>query len=184
MSLILVLSETKSFFLNFWVFEDSLPNIDIWYNKVMVDEVLNKVSYSFFFFSVLCFHVYYSMLNSCTTSQEVTQISQEAQKMFEKLEKSTKPVVAAINGSCLGGGLEVTDFFQSHRNAGQLIVGIHQLQTFRPLFCLKKSSWGRVSFFWVIKLLDRFLVLVSWHWASKSEWHVFIYKLRRVELDP
>ena len=109
----------------------------------MVDEVLNKVSYSFifvFFFSVLCFHVYYSMLNSCTTSQEVTQISQEAQKMFEKLEKSTKPVVAAINGSCLGGGLEVTDFFQSHRNTGQLIVGIHQLQTFRPLFCLKKSS--------------------------------------------
>uniref|UniRef100_A0AAA9T3P8 enoyl-CoA hydratase n=3 Tax=Bos TaxID=9903 RepID=A0AAA9T3P8_BOVIN len=48
-----------------------------------------------------------NMLNSCTTSQEVTQISQEAQKMFEKLEKSTKPVVAAINGSCLGGGLEV-----------------------------------------------------------------------------
>nr|NP_776760.1 trifunctional enzyme subunit alpha, mitochondrial precursor [Bos taurus]CAA05878.1 FGF-2 binding protein [Bos taurus] len=48
-----------------------------------------------------------NMLNSCTTSQEVTQISQEAQKMFEKLEKSTKPVVAAINGSCLGGGLEL-----------------------------------------------------------------------------
>uniref|UniRef100_A0AC11ALX2 Hydroxyacyl-CoA dehydrogenase trifunctional multienzyme complex subunit alpha n=1 Tax=Ovis aries TaxID=9940 RepID=A0AC11ALX2_SHEEP len=48
-----------------------------------------------------------NMLNACTTSQEVTQISQEAQKMFEKLEKSTKPVVAAINGSCLGGGLEV-----------------------------------------------------------------------------
>ncbi|XP_043773312.1 trifunctional enzyme subunit alpha, mitochondrial [Cervus elaphus] len=48
-----------------------------------------------------------NMLNACTTSQEVTQISQEAQKMFEKLEKSTKPVVAAINGSCLGGGLEL-----------------------------------------------------------------------------
>uniref|UniRef100_A0A8C0DAT9 enoyl-CoA hydratase n=1 Tax=Balaenoptera musculus TaxID=9771 RepID=A0A8C0DAT9_BALMU len=48
-----------------------------------------------------------NMLTACTTPQEVTQISQEAQKMFEKVEKSTKPIVAAINGSCLGGGLEV-----------------------------------------------------------------------------
>ncbi|KAB0399828.1 hypothetical protein E2I00_013760, partial [Balaenoptera physalus] len=48
-----------------------------------------------------------NMLTACTTPQEVTQISQEAQKMFEKVEKSTKPIVAAINGSCLGGGLEL-----------------------------------------------------------------------------
>lgn len=27
--------------------------------------------------------------------------------MMQKLESSSKPVVAAINGSCLGGGLEV-----------------------------------------------------------------------------
>ena len=29
------------------------------------------------------------------------------QSMMQKLESSKKPVVAAINGSCLGGGLEV-----------------------------------------------------------------------------
>lgn len=48
-----------------------------------------------------------NMLASCTTPQEATRISQEGQKMFEKLEKSPKPVVAAISGSCLGGGLEL-----------------------------------------------------------------------------
>ncbi|XP_075771853.1 trifunctional enzyme subunit alpha, mitochondrial isoform X2 [Pelodiscus sinensis] len=48
-----------------------------------------------------------NMIASCKTPQEVTQLSQDGQKMFERLEKSPKPIVAAINGSCLGGGLEV-----------------------------------------------------------------------------
>ncbi|XP_032722882.1 trifunctional enzyme subunit alpha, mitochondrial [Lontra canadensis] len=48
-----------------------------------------------------------NMLASCKTSEEVTQISQEGQRTFEKLEKSTKPIVAAISGACLGGGLEL-----------------------------------------------------------------------------
>uniref|UniRef100_A0A8C5MA11 Trifunctional enzyme subunit alpha, mitochondrial n=1 Tax=Leptobrachium leishanense TaxID=445787 RepID=A0A8C5MA11_9ANUR len=48
-----------------------------------------------------------NMIEACKSSQEVTALSQEGQKMFDKLEKSPKPIVAAINGSCLGGGLEV-----------------------------------------------------------------------------
>ncbi|NXD30978.1 ECHA enzyme, partial [Spelaeornis formosus] len=48
-----------------------------------------------------------SMLEACKTAQEVTQLSQDGQKMLEKIEHSPKPIVAAISGSCLGGGLEV-----------------------------------------------------------------------------
>uniref|UniRef100_UPI003AABEF1C hydroxyacyl-CoA dehydrogenase trifunctional multienzyme complex subunit alpha b isoform X1 n=1 Tax=Centroberyx gerrardi TaxID=166262 RepID=UPI003AABEF1C len=47
-----------------------------------------------------------NMIQACNSAEEVTQLSQEGQKMFEKIEKSPKPIVAAINGSCLGGGLE------------------------------------------------------------------------------
>lgn len=48
-----------------------------------------------------------SMIEACKSSEEVTYLSQEGQKMLEKIENSSKPFVAAISGSCLGGGLEV-----------------------------------------------------------------------------
>ncbi|XP_035388549.1 trifunctional enzyme subunit alpha, mitochondrial-like [Electrophorus electricus] len=47
-----------------------------------------------------------NMIQACKSTEEVTRLSQEGQKIFEKIEKSPKPIVAAINGSCLGGGLE------------------------------------------------------------------------------
>lgn len=52
-------------------------------------------------------YICYSMIQACKDTEEVARLSQEGQKMFEKIEKSSKPIVAAINGSCLGGGLEV-----------------------------------------------------------------------------
>lgn len=61
------------------------------------------IPYNLFNTTDICF----SMIQSCKDAEEVTKLSQEGQKMFEKIEKSPKPVVAAINGSCLGGGLEV-----------------------------------------------------------------------------
>lgn len=48
-----------------------------------------------------------NMIEECKTAEEVVRLSQDGQKMFEKIEGSAKPIVAAINGSCLGGGLEV-----------------------------------------------------------------------------
>lgn len=46
------------------------------------------------------------MLEACKTVEEASKISHGAQIMFDKMEKSRKPIVAAINGVCLGGGLE------------------------------------------------------------------------------
>lgn len=62
------------------------------------------------------------MLEACKTAQEVTQLSQDGQKMLEKIENSPKPVVAAISGSCLGGGLEVLDNPGAHSRRGELTL--------------------------------------------------------------
>lgn len=47
------------------------------------------------------------MLQACKSSQEVEELSRRGQTLLQELENSKKPVVAAIMGSCLGGGLEV-----------------------------------------------------------------------------
>lgn len=47
------------------------------------------------------------MLEACQTAEEATLISHGAQIMFDRIERSRKPIVAAISGVCLGGGLEL-----------------------------------------------------------------------------
>ncbi|KAI8042973.1 trifunctional enzyme subunit alpha, mitochondrial [Drosophila gunungcola] len=47
------------------------------------------------------------MLEACQTAEEATLISHGAQVMFDRMERSKKPIVAAISGVCLGGGLEL-----------------------------------------------------------------------------
>jgi fatty acid oxidation complex alpha subunit len=47
------------------------------------------------------------MIKSCTSSAQVEAVSREMQSQLAQIEVSTKPVVAAIHGACLGGGLEV-----------------------------------------------------------------------------
>merc|ERR1719154_1059457 len=47
------------------------------------------------------------MLAKCKTAEEATALSKGCQDLLFEGEKSKKPVVAAIQGSCLGGGLEV-----------------------------------------------------------------------------
>jgi 3-hydroxyacyl-CoA dehydrogenase/enoyl-CoA hydratase/3-hydroxybutyryl-CoA epimerase len=48
-----------------------------------------------------------NMIASCQTSEEATAISRQGQVIFQQLFDLNIPVVAAINGACLGGGLEL-----------------------------------------------------------------------------
>ena len=46
------------------------------------------------------------MIEACKTAEEAQRLSKDCQDFLAKVEKSEKPVVAAIMGPCLGGGLE------------------------------------------------------------------------------
>ncbi|MBL4941230.1 MAG: fatty acid oxidation complex subunit alpha FadJ [Colwellia sp.] len=48
-----------------------------------------------------------NMINDCKNKAEVVALSRQGQMIFSQLEQLTVPVVAAINGACLGGGLEL-----------------------------------------------------------------------------
>ncbi|KAG8180766.1 hypothetical protein JTE90_026236 [Oedothorax gibbosus] len=47
------------------------------------------------------------MLEACKTKEEITTLSKAGQDVLSEIERSPKPIVAAISGTCLGGGLEV-----------------------------------------------------------------------------
>ncbi|XP_037977097.2 trifunctional enzyme subunit alpha, mitochondrial [Plutella xylostella] len=46
------------------------------------------------------------MIESCKTKEEVVTLSKSGHEIFRKIETSRKPYIAAVQGSCLGGGLE------------------------------------------------------------------------------
>ncbi|CAK9799130.1 Trifunctional enzyme subunit alpha, mitochondrial [Anthophora quadrimaculata] len=48
-----------------------------------------------------------TMIKDFKTPQDGYKVSSAGQKILDTIEKSQKPIVAAIQGSCLGGGLEV-----------------------------------------------------------------------------
>lgn len=47
------------------------------------------------------------MLEACTSAKEAQELAQQGQQLFQQLSDLPYPVVAAIHGPCLGGGLEL-----------------------------------------------------------------------------
>lgn len=48
-----------------------------------------------------------TMLQRCTTAEQAEALSKDMHAQLLRIEQSKKPVVAAIHGACLGGGLEL-----------------------------------------------------------------------------
>ncbi|MDX7990133.1 fatty acid oxidation complex subunit alpha FadJ [Xenorhabdus littoralis] len=48
-----------------------------------------------------------SMIAGCQTQEEATELAEKGQKLFAQIANYPLPVVAAIHGACLGGGLEL-----------------------------------------------------------------------------
>ncbi|MBD2785880.1 fatty acid oxidation complex subunit alpha FadJ [Xenorhabdus sp. DI] len=48
-----------------------------------------------------------SMIANCQSPQEATELAEKGQKLFAQIADYPLPIVAAIHGACLGGGLEL-----------------------------------------------------------------------------
>ncbi|MGM0481125.1 MAG: fatty acid oxidation complex subunit alpha FadJ [Pseudomonadota bacterium] len=48
-----------------------------------------------------------NMINDCENAADAESLARKGQAMFDRIEQLEVPVVAAINGACLGGGLEL-----------------------------------------------------------------------------
>lgn len=48
-----------------------------------------------------------SMIANCKSKDEASELSRKGHKLFDKLENYPLPIIAAIHGVCLGGGLEL-----------------------------------------------------------------------------
>jgi enoyl-CoA hydratase/carnithine racemase len=51
------------------------------------------------------------MLESIKSRDELYKMSRNGQEIIDQFEQSSKLIVAAIAGTCLGGGFEVSFFF-------------------------------------------------------------------------
>lgn len=51
------------------------------------------------------------------------EMAKNAQRIFRKIEQSKKPVIAAVNGACLGGGLELAMSCHLRVSANEAILG-------------------------------------------------------------
>lgn len=70
------------------------------------------------------------MLSKCKTAEEAEKLARDGQIQFQRLERSKKPIVAAIMGSCLGGGLELAlaCHYRIAVNSPQTVLALPEVQ--------------------------------------------------------
>ncbi|KAG9266545.1 trifunctional enzyme subunit alpha, mitochondrial-like [Astyanax mexicanus] len=73
----------------------------IWYNSAVESAVVISAKPHCFMSGVDV-----DMISACKSKEEATLLSQQWQGMMKRIECSPKPIVAAISGWCLDGGLE------------------------------------------------------------------------------
>lgn len=71
-----------------------------------------------------------NMIESCKTRDEVYNLARSGQNIFQKMEKSSKPIVSAIMGPCLGGGFEVAlaTHYRIAVNNSKTVVGLPEVK--------------------------------------------------------
>jgi enoyl-CoA hydratase/carnithine racemase len=62
------------------------------------------------------------------TVRQGTEFSEKGQHLFNRLERFDKPVIAAINGACLGGGLELAMACHMRVAAAGIALGLPEIK--------------------------------------------------------
>ncbi|MBY5992966.1 fatty acid oxidation complex subunit alpha FadJ [Ferrimonas balearica] len=71
-----------------------------------------------------------AMLDACQSPEDAYQISRGAQQLFDELANLSVPVVAAIHGPCLGGGLELALAcdYRISSDSDKTVLGVPEVQ--------------------------------------------------------
>ena len=91
-----------------------------------------------------------NMINDCETAADTESLARKGQAMFDRIEQLYVPVVAAIHGACLGGGLE-------------LAMACHV----RGVPTVIKRHWGYQRATWLIARFVEYSVYRHWSACSK-----------------
>lgn len=67
------------------------------------------------------------MLQACKNENDGYKISKSGQEILARIENSNKPIVAAVHGSCLGGGLEVRYYLRLSQGKSKLFSYVPEI---------------------------------------------------------
>lgn len=70
------------------------------------------------------------MIESCKTKEEIYNLSKMGHQVLFEIENSKKPIISAIMGPCLGGGLEVAlaSHYRLAVNDNKTVVGLPEVK--------------------------------------------------------